>query len=167
MSSKNILILKGFKLSDFDINDEPKEFAEDEPKFFNERATKWIEGDELNAYPDLKCWNCDDQCSHESIFIPVRPKYVDNKIQYERFGNYCSWPCAAKDAHCRFGNMKDYSDIKENLRNVFNIINNTNVPFVKYAPDKTQINEYSGNSGLSRIEYRQELKKIFNNMKKY
>lgn len=162
---KNVLVLKHFRLSDF-FEERQKIEIDEEPIFFNEREKTYTLGQELRVYPDLKCWNCDTKTEYESTFVPLYPKNGPNGLTYERFGHYCSWPCAARDAFYRFGNMKDYSDIIENMRTVFNYIHSSGVPHVFLAPDKSQINEYSGNQGLSRNEYIAEVKRMTANMKK-
>jgi len=165
----NILELRGLRLVDLknvtiDIS------KEDIPKFYNDIPTKWYSDQDL-CTSDCKCWNCGLNFTTDSAFIPMNPKRVppifdsdgnktDEAIVFDRYGIYCSWPCAARDAYHRFGNQKNYTDIQQGLRVVYNIIYDCNVIFVRMSPDKTVMSEYCGNGGMSNNEYSNAIKMI-------
>lgn len=163
--TRNILEFRGLRLSDLknvtiDIS------KEDIPKFYNDIPDKWISDQDL-CTSDCKCWSCGLNFVGESAFIPMNPKRVppetdldDERVSFDRYGIYCSWPCAARDAYHRFGNQKNYTDIQQGLRVVYNIIYDCNVIFVRMAPDKTVMAEYCGNGGMSNNEYNNAIKMI-------
>lgn len=159
----HILELRGIKLSDLNCItlDAPQE---DLPRFYNDIPKTWLTGTEL-VNTDLKCWNCCMQFNCPAAFIPMNAKSSGKGILFDRYGNYCSWPCAARDAYHRFGRLKNYSDIQQGLRTVFNEIHKSNVDYVIQAPDKTTMSEYCGNGGMSCAEYTHAIKKITMKMK--
>lgn len=159
----HILELTGLRLSDLKTitADAPQE---DLPKFYNDIPKTWTTGTDLVA-SDLRCWNCSCTFSGHSAFIPMNAKNTGSGIMFDRYGNYCSWPCAARDANYRFGRLKNYSDIQQGLRMVFNNIYKTDIDYVIQAPDKTTMAEYCGNNGMNNTEYSQAIKKITMRMK--
>ena len=165
----NILEFKGLKLSDLK-NVKIDICKEDLPKFYNDTPDKWYSDQDL-CTSDCKCWNCGMSFSGVSTFIPLNARRVppiidsdgnktEEKLLFDRYGIYCSWPCAARDAHYRFGRQKNYSDIQQGLRIVYNIIHGSNVIYVRMAPDKTTMAEYCGNGGMSNNDYINAIKMI-------
>lgn len=156
---RQVVIFRGLKLRDLNIEHVPELNRYEEQKYFAETPKYYTEGDQL-VTSDLKCWNCDTQFSCPASFIPICPRGKNGGIVFERFGNYCSWPCAARDAYHRFKTERNYTDIKQGLRLVFNNIYNADVMYVKMAPDISCINDYCGNGGLTRQEYHEAIKNI-------
>ena len=169
-SRAHILEFKGITLED--LKNVSLDIDQDiMPKFYSDAPVTWTVGEEL-CTSDLKCWNCNMSFNGKAAFIPVSPKKVKDELNenaqllcFDRYGNYCSWPCAARDAYYRFGALKNYSDIQQSLRVAFNSITRLNVPYVRMSPDKTTMAEYCGNGGMTDAEYTHAIKKIVLKMK--
>lgn len=162
---RHILIIKGLRLSDLTKND-ANVTIEESHKFYEEREYFWSEGEDLCG-SDLKCWYCDAHFDGPAAFIPMISSRKSNESRdtvYRREGNYCSWPCASRDAYYRFGKQYGYSTVQQNLRDVYNSIHKTNVYFVTQAPEKNTISEYCGNNGRSRADFNNEIKKMIHAM---
>lgn len=159
----HILELRGLRLSDLKtiVIDAPQE---DLPKFYNDIPKTWTTGTDLIC-SDLRCWNCACLFNGHAAFIPMNAKNTAAGMTFDRYGNYCSWPCAARDANHRFGHQKNYSDIQQGLRMAFNSIHRTDINYVTQAPDRATMAEYCGNGGMNNNEYAQAIKKITMKMK--
>ncbi len=163
---RHIIIVKGIRLADLLAPvEKPQTFDEDEDEviFYEELPKEWISGNELPPI-NLKCWNCDCQINGAAAFIPHNPHLVDKKVAFDRFGAYCSWPCAARDAFHRFGGRKDYTSVVHSLAEAYFLATGVTVPRVKLAPEKTMMAEYWGNGGMTRGEYREAVRDIINEM---
>jgi hypothetical protein len=163
---RHIIIIKGIRLADLltTVTPQVSHDSDDEAiSFYEETPTSWSAGDELQPI-ELKCWNCDCQTNGPVAFIPMNPRRSDGKMTFDRFGVYCSWPCAARDAYHRFGGRREYQSIIHSMAEVFYMVVGVDVPCVKMAPEKNVMAEYCGNGGLSRGEYREALRSIVNDM---
>lgn len=168
---RHIIIVKGIRLADLIAPVERQTSYDDDDEdavtFYEECPKTWMVGDELPPV-SLKCWNCDCSFTGAAAFIPESPHKMcvneETKVAFGRFGVYCSWPCAARDAYHRFGGHKEYSSVVHNLAEVYYMVTGVSVPRVKLAPEKTVMAEYHGNGGLSRSEYREALRSIINEM---
>lgn len=168
---RQIIIFRGIKLKDIGLGGKVYGAETSRPyieqRYFAEIPRYWTEGDPL-VPTELKCWNCDTTFAGDATFIPMNPRGrtndISSSITFERFGNYCSWPCAARDAYHRFRHDRNYTDIKQGLRLVFNSLYSLDVTYVKMAPDKSCVSDYCGNGGMSRADYHEAIKKIQRSM---
>lgn len=159
-----IVLFKGITMEDLEDQEELVIDSDEIPKFYNEQPTTWS-GEKLLP-SDLLCWSCgmhvDDK--HGAAFLPIDPILIntntdEEQVQYTRHGNYCSWPCAVRDAMYKYrgGHL---SDILEGIRCVFNRLNNADVRSIPPAPVKTVMSSYCGNNGMTENEYTSSIKKI-------
>lgn len=97
---------------------------------------------------NLLCWYCDRSFTKRPIFIsPTIHEVNDGQIEYEVFGNFCSFNCAISYIDCyHTGYIKD--KLKDRLHNICTIF--TGHPGVVISPaiPKTVMKQYGGNKTI-------------------
>jgi len=163
----NILFLKGVYLADLGNRDEifDRKFAS-----IDERSTIRViyqplpeRFTALENWPkctNLKCWECD--CSFSTVPIPIATDMyaLGADIAFDTHGNFCTFSCAQKYINTKFKNEPSKHDKDKFLKILCFIFTGKKTDFIVPSPDKTKMQQYCGEGGLTYQAFRDEIYRL-------
>uniref|UniRef100_A0A6C0LM21 MYM-type domain-containing protein n=1 Tax=viral metagenome TaxID=1070528 RepID=A0A6C0LM21_9ZZZZ len=103
---------------------------------------------------NIFCWNCDFTFNTLPVFIPLSIKYVDNdKYNISVYGNFCSFPCAARHIVEHMD-----SDLLDNLIKLYEIFHNKQISKINPSPRRHIMLKYGGY--ITDEQYLNSIKKL-------
>lgn len=116
---------------------------------------KFTSLDQWPRYTNLHCWHCASQFDSVPIFIPRNP----SQDQYDTHGVFCTWNCAMAYIETHFHRDSKW-DAKQMLYHLHYIFTGQKTHYIAPAPPHTILKQFSGSTGISIGEYREQIAKL-------
>ena len=163
-STFKILIIKGVFLSDLNAKPKPiitRLMPTDTIKVYNDLPREFTGISDWPKRTNLKCWHCDKIPEDYPRFLPVCPQrnQNDDKFHCGTKGVFHSWNCVAAyiDAYVPASERREARQLLCFVESIFSGRRRIVIPA---APARTDMREYSGDTGLSRAEYEAKLAEV-------
>lgn len=164
----NILFLRGITLDDVKAAMETLEkkflqhYSDPTPQILYNAMPERFRG--MDSWPretNLKCWQCD--CTFKSMpwFMPsdlYRDR--DGMIVMDPHGVFCTPNCVQAYIELRFKGEPGRYDKERNLRILVKMVTGKTIEKIIPSPDKTKMEQYCGNGGITYSQYRKMIDDI-------
>lgn len=161
----NILFLRGVYIDDLKSQDEifDRKFTSAEVQPVNKIIYQSIPEHftTMQQWPrstNLKCWECDCSFTSTPVFVPT-DMYRNRKgeLMFDTHGNFCTFNCAQKYIEEKFRNEPSKHDKDKFLKILHGIFTGKKTDRIVPAPDKTLMQQYRGDGGISYKEFRDRI----------
>jgi hypothetical protein len=167
---RNILYLRGIYIDDLKSTDDifDRKFTSNDaapvskviyqsiPEHFT-NLTNWPKT------TNLKCWQCD--CTFNSIPVFVPTDMYHNRrgeLVFDTHGNFCTFNCAQRYINLHYKGDPMKYDRDRALRILYKQYTGKKIDHIVPAPDKTQMQQYRGEHGISYKEFRDKIYELNN-----
>jgi hypothetical protein len=157
---RSIVIFKGLFLKHLDEKSVIKPAIVKFSSVYDSIPARFTSPETWPKSTNLKCWNCDLQFSSYPRFIAMNPEYGPNKVEiYEVYGNFCEWNCAVRYIKEKMPPQQQ-NDLHRLVCIVSQKFTGRHVQKIMPSPDKTRMQPYCGDHGLSPAQFRDEIAQL-------
>jgi len=158
-----IVVLKGVNKNDLNLDKKMKENFVNSLETFKENIqtlpNTYYTPDKWIKTTKLKCWECGDNFNNIPAFLPDNPEIVFKEgrkvTNYEVKGVFCCWGCVARYIYANVHEENKRIDMLRWAITIKNQFTGKNDIRLEMAPHKSIMEEYCGEDGINKNEFKE------------